>query len=299
MARRPIVPSVLGHDVERLITRDVAALSELLHRLPAQAWQRPTPVGGAAVAVVVAHLTDSAVDLATAWQRRDPALIEPFEDPPPQVGVDADDVTGLRAAYRRATQRLMGVLGTSMDADWSFPVSSPLGGVETLAEAARRWYAHHFVHRQDILAALGRPPDRDDTAVRMVVEFVLDAVARRGGELLPPPLEVEVVTAPPGAGTWTLVFEEPAPRRDVESVWRELLDAHPEAAQRHRLERGSSDEARLEVLGRGEEVWRAGFRRGGDWARLEVHGDDEARAAWAALVDRIRHTGLGRVTVDR
>ncbi len=303
MSTSPIVPTVLGHQAERAIRHDVGVLTSLLERLRDDDWDRPGPQGD--VAWTVAHLGEGAERLAHAVKSRldveeDDALLHTFDDPaePSTVEVDTADRGAVLAIYRAGTAALQEALGGVLEADWSWPVWSPLGGAETLAEAARRWVTHHHVHNVDVHVALGRPAPDDDDVERLAAEFVLDAIARRGGDAVPPPLSIEVVTSLPGAGSWTLIFSEERDRVDVEDVWETLVGHHPDAKETHRVEHGTDDRARLRIKARGGDLWRIAFRRGGAWADLEVHGDDEARQLWDQLVASVSGqatAGIGRV----
>lgn len=305
METHAIAANVLGPAAEQGIGDEVGRLAATLDRLDPDDWQRPTPCGDAPVATIVAHLTEGAQRLGAAWERQVDAeanqvLLHTFDDPAtsPEVTMDTSDPAAVFSAYRAGTGRLRRALGTVRQQDWSWPVWSPLGGVETLAEAVRRWLAHHHVHRADVLAALHRPIDADEDAVRLVAEFVLDALARRGGDTVPAPMTFEVVTSLPGAGTWSLVFEEEAPRPDITSVWKAIVDRYPQPTQLHRIERGSSGTARLQLRAPGEALWRAAFQRDGSWDDIEVHGDDQAREVWATMLDHVAGApgqGLGQV----
>jgi hypothetical protein len=304
MPTTPIVPSVVGHQAERAIQRDVSALAGLLARLDGDQWRRATS-GGGDIVTMVAHLAEGAARLAHAWQHRvdaeaDMALLHTFDAPHevPAVEMPIDDHAQVLTAYRRATDGLSRALSGVRQEDWSWPVWSPLGGVETLGEAARRWLSHHHVHRSDVHEGLARslPPDEDTS--RLAAEFVLDALARRGGDAVTPPFTLEVVTRPPGAGTWTLIFERPRPRGSVEDIWEALVGHHPEALEMHRVEHGGSDRARVRIKTSGEALWRVAFRRGGSWNDLEVYGDDEGRRVWERLVDGVaaeESAGIGPV----
>lgn len=305
MATHAIAPNLLGLQAEQAIDRETRSFAALLERLPAEAWQETTAAGGATVVAVLAHLAEGAARLASAWQDQldaeaNEVLLHTFDDPatPPTVTMDTSDTGAVLASYRTATARLSQALSTVRQQDWVWPVWSPLGGIETLGEAARRWLAHHHVHRSDIAAALGLATETDEDATRLVAEFVLDAIARRGGEAITPPIVFEVVTSPPGAGTWSLVFDEPDDGADAEDVWQALVGRYPRPTHPHRVERGSSGRARLVVEATGELLWRAAFRRGASWSDVDVHGDDEARSAWDALLERVvsvTGAALGRV----
>ena len=281
------------------------ALSRVLGRLDADQWQRATPLGGATVAQLVGHLAEGGQRLADAWRTRldieaNEALLHTFDDgsTAPKVEMDTSDGDAVLSRYRSATSELSRSLSGVRQEDWSWPVWSPLGGLETLAEAARRWLAHHHVHRADVLAGLGYPLEEVEDTATLIVEFVLDALARRGGEAVTPPLVVEVVTTLPGAGTWNLIFEDEQDRHEVDSVFMEIMSGHREDLPRHRVERGTSHRERLTVRSAGDTLWRAAFGRGASFGDLEVHGDDAARRQWEALVDAVSGTGargLGRV----
>lgn len=304
MTVKPIVPNVLGGAAERALAHDVATLTRALRRLDEQGWRRETPAGGAPVVTIVAHLAEGAGRLSGAWRARvdaeeDAALLHTFDDPatPPEVAMDVSDPDAVLAAYMEATSGLRQTLGAVRQDDWSWPVWSPLGGLETLAEAVRRTLAHHHVHASDIARGLGLRVDPDDDVTRLISEFVLDAVARRGGEVVAEPTVVQVVTDPPGAGTWSLVLADEERPAEVDSVFEAFVGAHPGAGPRHRVERGTHPSARITVRAGGEDLWRAAFRRGGSWDALDVHGDDDGRELWSRVLDRAMAgpRGIGRV----
>lgn len=306
MASKHMIPNILGAESESVLRAETTRLADVLARLDPDDWQRPTAAGAGTVARVAQHLTEGFDRTADAWSRRvdavaDEVLLHTFDDPsePPTVSLPETPADEILAAYRRAAGRMLDALSGMRQADWSWPVWSPLGGVETVAEAARRSVGHTLVHRHDVLAGLGRAPEGgDEDAVRLTVELVLEALARRGGPTIPPPLDIEFVVGPPGAGTWTLKLEEPQPRRYVEDIWQELVGHHPEALERHRVERGSSGTARVTVRASGDTLWRAAFQRGATWADVDVHGDDESKVRWTQMIAAVEDKtggGLGRV----
>lgn len=304
MTSKTIVPSVLGVEAERALAHDVTAASAQLRRLDEAGWQRSTPAGGAPVVVVTAHLAEGLRRLADAWDARvdaeeDEVLLHTFDDPgrPPEVDLDTSDPAAVLRAYRSATQDLRRTLGALRQDDWSWPVWSPLGGLEMLAEAVRRTLTHHHVHASDIARGLDLRVDADDDVTRLLSEFVLDAVARRGGAGVSAPLIVQVITDQPGAGTWSLVLGEDEPPVEVDSVFEAFVGTHPGAGPRHRVERGAHSGARVTIRAGGEDLWRAAFQRGASWSELEVHGDDEAKRVWEQVIDHamVGPRGIGRV----
>lgn len=304
MTAKTIVPTVLGAAAEAALGHEVGTLRRTLRGLDDDAWRRATPLGGATVVTVVAHLAEGMDRLAHAWRARVDAeenevLLHTFDDPStaPDVDMDVSDPAAVESAYVRATDDLRSTLATVRQDDWSWPVWSPLGGLETLAEAVRRTLAHHHVHASDVARGLGMRVEPDDDVTRLVTEFVLDALARRGGEAVDEPLVVQVVTDLPGAGTWSLVLGQDVSRQEVDNVFQAFVGTHPEATARHRVERGARDGARLTVRADGETLWRAAFRRGADWSELDIHGDDEARRLWDRLLERAvtATSGIGRV----
>lgn len=293
MTAKPIVPSVLGSSAERALQHEIRTVTATLRGLDSGGWQRPSPLGGAPVVTVVAHLAEGLRRLADAWQARvdaeeTDALLHTFDDPgsAPDVAMDVSDPDAVRESYLGATADLLRALSTIRQDEWSWPVWSPLGGLETLAEAVRRTLAHHHVHTSDIARALGMRVEPDDDVTRLVTEFVLDALARRGGDAVTDPLVVQVVTDPPGPGTWSLMLGQEELRHEVHNVFTEFVGTHPEATARHRVVRGTEADARITVRAGGETLWRAAFQRGSSWDDLHVHGDDEAKGVWHRLLAR-------------
>jgi hypothetical protein len=287
MTTHPIVPTVLGLRAEKAARRDVDALTSLLESLPDEAWRgssgpRPAPLE------LVAHLAAGARRLGEAWiDRVDPAettgaLQHPVHDPGTEAGLAVSAPGEALEAYVQATGTLLAALGTCRSDDWAWPVWSPLGGTEPLAGAVRRWVAHHRVHHLDIAEAAGRSVTDDPDLQMLVSEFVLDAVARRGGPAVTPPLHVEVIVDPPGSGTWTLVVDEPQSVAELPSLWQEIMSRQDER-DLHRLERGTTGAARLVVRTNGETLWRAAFDRGASWDDVELHGDDDTRALFRRM----------------
>jgi hypothetical protein len=133
-----------------------------------------------------------------------------------------------------------------------------------------------------------------DETVRLVVEFVLDAIARRGGDAVEPPVAFGVVTSLPGAGSWRLVFDSEGGAPQVGTIWDQIIGT-VQGPPPHRVERGPADYARVQVTGPGETFWRAAFGRGATWDQLSVHSDDDGKGLWTALVGAMQPVRAGEV----
>lgn len=293
MSTRTIPEEGLGIQVVQLMQRERSQLLRCLQGCDEPDWNLKTGFQGMSVAEIVQHLVEDSEQLADAWERHYSHLDEPLfyalEHPEAEQAVeDPLEPDELIQRYSEAMQRVRDTLARARLDDWAWPSMCPLGGVETLAEAARRWLAHHFVHREDIAEILGLPMDTHEETVALVVEFTLHALARVGGENVPRPMAFKVITAPPGSGAWTLMFDEPQEiGREYVTLWEEVLGWEPEQPDAHRVERGTEPGTRVSARGDGETVWRAGFARGHSWDELEVHGDDEAVQAWERLTETL------------
>jgi uncharacterized protein (TIGR03083 family) len=298
MSDMPRAASLLGPEVSDLLDREARQLALLLRPMSEEDWSLKTPYGGNTILDVVSHLCKEADRVATAWEEHYEQMDEPLfyaaDDPREHSSVEEDvEPDEALATYRDSLGRLQKILRQVRQDDWEWPCMTPSGEAETLAEAARRWLAHHYVHRQDINEILGRIVDTHEETVQLVVEFVLDAIARQGRDIMPHPMRVEVVTATPGSGTWTLVFDEPEELgSEYVTMWEEILGWEPEQRSAHRVERGSSGAPRVRIQADGEQVWRAGFRRGARFGDLQAHGDDEALSAWSRFRQKLDEQGL-------
>ncbi|MDP8928804.1 MAG: maleylpyruvate isomerase N-terminal domain-containing protein [Actinomycetota bacterium] len=298
MSDMPTPASLLGPEAAELLRRETRHLVRDLESLDEEQWSLKTVYGNTTILDVVSHLCKEADRVATAWdehyEHMDEPLFRATDDPREHATVEEDvDPDEALATYQESMDRLQKTLQQARQDDWQWPVMTPSGEAETLAEAARRWLAHHYVHRQDIREIIGRIVDRHEDTVQLVVEFVLDAIARQGREIMPHPMRVEFTTGMPGAGTWTLVFDEPEEiRSEYVTVWEEILGWEPDKPSAHRVERGTTGAPRVRISGDGEQVWRAGFRRGARFDDLNVHGDDEALSAWSRLRQKLDEQGL-------
>ncbi len=304
MSDMPRAASLLGPQAAELLEREARHLARDLRSVDEDQWGHKTAYGNTTILDVVSHLCKEADRVADAWEEHykhtDEPLFYATDDPRDHATVEEDvDPEEALDTYEESMDRLHKTLRQARQDDWEWPVMTPSGEAETLAEAARRWLAHHYAHRQDIREVLGHSVDRHEDTVQLVVEFVLDAIARRGSDVMPQPMRVEVVTAAPGSGTWTLVFGEPGEvGSDYVTMWEDMLGWEPEKLSAHRVERGSSGGTRVRLSADGELVWRAGFRRGAQFSELEAHGDDEALEVWSRLAQRLDEEGLERMSGD-
>ncbi len=290
MATQAIPTEALGMQALRLMERERAQFLAVMRGRDGPDWNLKTGFRGMTIAQLVQHLVEDSERLADAWERHYSHLDEPLfwalEHPEAHATFDENhaEPDELLERYATAMERVQKSLAQARLDDWAWPSVCPLGGFETLSEAARRWLAHHYVHREDVHEMLGLPPDHHDESVALVVEFTLHALAKVGGDTVPHPLSMKVITAPPGAGAWTLIFEDPAEHDDrFSTTWEKFIGWESEPPPGQRVERGTRPGTRVSVRGDGEAVWRAGFGRGHDWDELRVHGDDEAVEAWQHL----------------
>ncbi len=290
MPTRTIPTEALGIQAVRLMERERAELLRILKRSDGPDWNLKTGFRDMTAAELLHHLVEDSERLADAWERRYSHLDEPlfwalepageehaFEEDP----ADHDE---LIERYSTAMERVRASLAEARFDDWAWPSLSPLGGLETLSEAARRWLAHHYVHREDMQEILGLPHDNHEETVGLVVEFTLHALAMVGGDSVPHPMAMKVITAPPGAGAWTLVFADPDERDEhFATIWKKFFGWETEPPPERRVERGTGPGTRVSIRGHGEALWRAGFGRGHSWDELQVHGDEEAVRGWRDL----------------
>ncbi len=306
MATQTIPTEALGMQVVQLMDRERTQLLRCLRGRDEPDWSLKTGFRGLSVAELVHHLVEDSERLADAWQRHYSHLDEPLfralEHPEEEHAFEEDPAhpDELLERYSTAMERVRTSLAQARLDDWDWPSISPLGGLETLSEAARRWLAHHYVHREDIHEILGRPIDTHEETVALVVEFTLDALARVGEENVPHSMVFKVVTSTPGSGAWTLGFDEPHDLgRESVTLWEEVVGWEPDQRDAPRVERGTGPGTRVSVRGDGDSVWRAGFGRGHSWDELRVHGDDDAVQAWQRLTEALEGTLEDRIASPR
>jgi uncharacterized protein (TIGR03083 family) len=261
-------------NVARLFEIERARLSELLASLDGPDWDRPSPCPGWTVLGSCAHLVG--VDLGLLARHRDGYHGTP-------VPADASEqefiawLDGLQDAWVRAARRLSPRIVADL-LEWAGPqVAQTLGREDPRAVTAGvswagpgpapvwldqlRELSEYWIHRQQLLQALGRPSDlRADLAepvldgLRWAYRFRLGPVRAEDGDT------VTVAITGPVTLTWHLVATPagwefraaPGPRvvaglaLTTEQAWR-LLTSNLPAADRAGLT-ASGDHAILDVL---------------------------------------------------
>ena len=262
------------YEVAPLFTAERARLLELLAGLAPADWQRPSPCPGWTVLGLCAHLAGD--DLGFLARHRDGHF---GTQPPELAGEDAFArwLDGLQAQWVEAARRLSPRIVTDL-LTWSGPqVAETLRGEDPRACTASvswagrgplpawvdqlRELSEYWIHRQQLLQALGRPSDlRADVAgpvldgLRLAYQFRLAEIEREPGDT------VTVAVSGPVARTWFLVaaasgweFRDQSGQRGIaavsmttEQAWRLLTNNLP-AAARSRIA-ASGDRAVLDIL---------------------------------------------------
>jgi uncharacterized protein (TIGR03083 family) len=261
-------------DAASLFVSERDRLRELLSTLDRADWDRPSPCPGWSVLGLCCHLAGD--DLGFLSRHRDGH----YGTPGPKQGGEAEFIAWLddmqaqwvRAARRLSPRVVVGLL------DWAGPqVAAAMRGEDPRALTASvswagtgpvpAWLDHvrelseYWIHRQQLLQALGRASDlRADLAgpvldgLRWAYPFRLGPVRAEPGDT------VTISISGPVAVTWQLVAtttgweyrKEPGPRvvaslgMTTEQAWRLLTNNLP-AAERGRLT-ASGDETVVGVL---------------------------------------------------
>lgn len=167
-----VPPAEPPWDYAGLFAVDRDRLNELLAGLQAADWERPSPCPGWTVLGLCCHLVGD--DLGLLARQRD----RHHGTPGPGGGTEADFVAWLdelQAEWVRATRRLSPRLVTDL-LRWAGPqITATFGGEDARARTASvswagpglvpawlgqaRELSEYWIHRQQILQALGRPSD--------------------------------------------------------------------------------------------------------------------------------------------
>ncbi|MGC7099223.1 TIGR03086 family metal-binding protein [Amycolatopsis lurida] len=131
---------------------------ELLTKVPADGWERPTPCDKWAIADLAAHV------IAVVRLSRELVLGADF----PAAGELAREADPV-AAWREARQAIEDVLAK---ADPTTEVAAPAGRVPLRTMLDTFFLTEILVHSWDLATALGVPPALDQELVRKVDEYV-------------------------------------------------------------------------------------------------------------------------------
>lgn len=155
-------------------TASVARFEELLRSLDDAAWHAPTRCEGWVVADVAAHVAGTLTAVATG-------ALDDFADPAHvdrHVAARTGHSPGEIADEIQGSAKISRDLISGIDqATWDGP--SPAGLSGTLGEGVEAIWYDAYVHHEDILAALGRPPLRGPD-MRVAVIHIARELDRQG-----------------------------------------------------------------------------------------------------------------------
>jgi uncharacterized protein (TIGR03083 family) len=257
-----------------LFADERARLLDLLGSVHADDWSRPTPCPGWSVLGLASHLVGD--DLSLLSRHRD----DHFGTAPPDgVGpdgfiawLDALQDQWVQAARRLSPRLVVDLLAwmgpqlldtmrrrdpseRSAEVSWAGPDAVPVW-LDQVRELSEYW-----IHRQQLLVALGRPADLDAALLGPVLDGFRWAYPYRLGELLGDVGDtVTIVVTGAASATWFLVAgatgwrfaDKPGSqtvgrlRMTTDQAWRLLTNNLPPSEQRH-LEL-SGDPRVVEVL---------------------------------------------------
>ncbi len=263
-------------DVAALFVAERARLGELLAGLGPEDWQRPSPCPGWTVLGLCCHLAGD--DLGFLARHRDGY----YGTPPPENAGEGEFVAwldDLQDEWVRAARRLSPRVVTGLLA-WAGPqLAETLRAEDPRACTANvswagtgpvpvwldqvRELSEYWIHRQQLLQALGRPSDLRADLAGPVLDGLRWAYPFRLGQVHAEPGDtVTISVSGPVAPTWRLVAtpdgwefrDEPGQRAvaslgmTTEQAWRLLTNNLP-AAERARMT-ASGDETVLGILRR-------------------------------------------------
>jgi len=251
-------PSEPPRDYACLFAVERDRLTELLAGLQAPDWERPSPCPGWTVLGLCCHLVGD--DLGLLARNRDG-----FLGTPAPAGSEAEFAAWLdelQAEWVRAARRLSPRLVTDL-LRWAGPqISVMFAGEDVRGRTASvswagpdlvpawlgqaRELSEYWIHRQQILQALGRPSDLRADLAGPVLDALRWAYPYRLARALARPGDtVSISVTGPLARTWHLVAAEtgwqfgdqPGPRlagslaMNAEQAWRLLTNNMPAAGQ--------------------------------------------------------------------
>ncbi|MEU4475796.1 TIGR03086 family metal-binding protein [Micromonospora sp. NPDC023888] len=151
-----------------VLDRAHKALMTTVERVPADAWERPTPCEGWTVTQVLQHATGDQIAFAAAIVGGPGPAEDPFA---PSGRVDGDKLVGLRAALDASARAWAGVAADDPQVPTPLPqgkLPARVGAVACALDAA--------VHAWDIAAATGQPSPLDDELARPLLEVARQIV---------------------------------------------------------------------------------------------------------------------------
>jgi uncharacterized protein (TIGR03083 family) len=244
-------------DYPGLFLAERARLSELLAGFGPADWDRPSPCPGWTVLGLCSHLVGD--DLGILARHRDGH----FGTPPPDGASESEFIAwldGLQDEWVRAARRLSPRIVADLLA-WAGPqVAETLRGEDPRVRTAEvswagtgpapAWLNHarelseYWIHRQQLLQAVGRPSDLRADLARPVLGALRWAYPFRLGQAAAEPGDtVTISIAGPVTVTWHVVAtpagweyrDEPGPRAvaslemTTEEAWRLLTNNLPDA----------------------------------------------------------------------
>ena len=250
-----------------------ARLLELLNQLREEDWQRSTACPGWSVLGLASHLLGG--DFGLLSRRRDSYMGTPPPRGVSEVGF-IDWLDELQTEWVRAARRLSPQLVVDL-LQWTGPRLVAVLAAEELTERsarvswagpepAPRWLdqlrelSEYWIHRQQLLEAVGRPTDLDPTLLRPVLLGLRWAFPYRLSRAeLPPTTAIRVTVGEPVNERWTLAvssgewdFSEDAPEHvsaeaslTADELWRLLTNNQRDDSRRLDI-RG--DERAVEVI---------------------------------------------------
>jgi len=268
------IPAEPPCDAVSLFVTERARLSELLATLDRADWDRPSPCPGWSILGLCCHLVGD--DLGFLARHRDGH----YGTPGPEHAGEAEFIAWLdelQAEWVRAARRLSPRVVAGL-LDWAGPqIAETMRGEDPRAVTASvswagtgpvpawldqvRELSEYWIHRQQLLQALGRPSDLRADLAGPVLDGLRWAYPFRLGQVRAEPGDtVTISISGPVAVTWQLVAtttgweyrEEPGPRvaaslgMTTEQAWRLLTNNLP-PAERARLT-ASGDETVIGVL---------------------------------------------------
>jgi uncharacterized protein (TIGR03083 family) len=215
------VPQSSPYDHPRLFADERTRLLELVGGLRRADWAQPTPCPGWNVADLVLHLLGDDVFRISRARDGHVGLVPPLDDDPLAF---ADWLDGVQVTWVEAARRISPALAIELLA-FTGPLvhatlaaeapEAPTGDVWWAGDAAvPAWLDHardvseYWIHRQQLLEALGREPDLAVPATAAVLDALRWAYPHRLRRVAAAPGDTAVISVSgPVTVRWTLTFD--------------------------------------------------------------------------------------------